>query len=286
MMAPMTINRKSEMSVLQAIDNEVGSAIEEALLTLYEISQPNFCLLIARAGVNPIQENIEGVRYLMDNVWDVYHDETRQQFYLNYLNANYSKGVLNYTENDGLDKLYIEMMIYSHLWDSQRFLKDIYRISTMIAGKPYDWELDLEDGLSYKKMKDEIITPLKAKGLKLGEIIDSCYSSHIRNSFAHSLFDIDIQPRVIHLRSKHIKNYEDSRLTFEAFQDKFLHSIFLCYCLTNIIDINRLKFAKANKAITDVFEAPNGKKMQLFGKVMESKGKFYPHFHGTFIVEE
>ena len=283
MMAPMTINRKSEMSVLQAIDNEVSCAIEEALLTLYEISQPNYCLLIARAGVLEIGGKQE---YVMDNAKDVSHDETRQQFYLNYLNANYSKGVLNYTENDGLDKLYIEMMIYSHLWDSQRFLKDIYRISTMIAGKPYDWELDLEDGLSYKKMKDEIITPLKAKGLKLGEIIDSCYSSHIRNSFAHSLFDIDLHSRKIQLRSKHIKRYEDSFLTFDTFQDKFLHSIFLCYCLTNIIDTYRLEAAKVNTAITDAFLAPNGKKMQLFGKVMESKGKFYPHFRGTFIVEE
>lgn len=241
------------MSLLRELDYKVSSAIEEALVTLSRISQPNYCLLIARAGVLPMLENVGKSRYVMDCAMDVYHDETRQQFYLNYLNANYNKGVLNYTEKDGLDKLYVEMMIYSHLWDSQRFLKDIYRISTMIAGKPYDWELDLEDGLSYKVMKDEVITPLKEKGLKLGEIIDSCYSSHIRNSFAHSLFDIDIQSRKIHLRSKHIKNNEDAILTFDTFQDKFLHSIFLCYCLTIIIDTYRLEAAKANTAITDAF---------------------------------
>lgn len=273
------------MSLLRELDYKDSSAIEEALVTLSRISQPNYCLLIARAGVLPMLENVGKSRYVMDCAMDVYHDETRQQFYLNYLNANYNKGVLNYTEKDGLDKLYVEMMIYSHLWDSQRFLKDIYRISTMIAGKPYDWELDLEDGLSYKVMKDEVITPLKEKGLKLGEIIDSCYSSHIRNSFAHSLFDIDIQSRKIHLRSKHIKNNEDAILTFDTFQDKFLHSIFLCYCLTIIIDTYRLEAAKANTAITDAYLAPDGRKMQLFGEVIESKGKLYPSFRGAFIVE-
>lgn len=274
------------MSLLHEIDFKVSSAIEEALAALCKVSQPNFCLLIARAGVQPMLENIGKSRYVMDNAMDVYHDETRQQFYLNYLNANYRKGVLDYSQKDGLDKLYIEMMIYSHLWDSQRFLKDIYRIATMVAGKPYDWELELEDGISYKVMQEEIIMPLKTKGLRLGEVIDASYSSHIRNSFAHSLFDIDTQSRKIQLRSKHIKNYEESILSFDTFQDKFLHSIFLYYCLTNIIEQNRLEAAKANAAITDAFLAPDGRKMQLFGEVIESKGKLYPRFRGAFINEK
>ena len=273
------------MLLLDEIEFEVSSAIEEALFMLSKISQPNYCLLIARADVEHMLERIGETGYVMDSAIDFYHDETRQQFYLNYLNANYRKGILNYTEEDGLDKLYVEMMIYSHLWDSQWFLKNLYRIATMIAGKPYEWDLDLEDGLSYRMMKDEIIEPLKAKGLKFGEIIDSSYSSHIRNSFAHSLFDIDLHSRKIHLRSKHIKNWEDSILTFDAFQNKFLHSIFLCYCLTNIINHNRLEAARVNTAITDAFLAPNGKKMQLFGEVFENKGKLYPRFRGVYIVE-
>lgn len=273
------------MSTLRKIEYEVSCAIEEALVALCDISQPNFCLLIARAGVEPKLESIGKSRYVMDNAMDVYHDETRQQFYLNYLNANYRKGVLNYTEKDGLDKLYVEMMIYSHLWDSQRFLKDIYRLATMIAGKPYDWELDLEDGLPYTGMRDDIIAPLKAKGLRLGDIIDASYSSHIRNSFAHSVFDIDIQSQQIHLRSKHIKNNSDSLLSFDVFQEKFLHSVFLCYCLTNIIENNRLEAAKANTAITDAFLAPDGRMMQVLGEIIEIKGKLYPRFRGAFITK-
>ena len=274
------------MSLLREIEFKVSNAIQEALVFLSRISQPNYCLLIARAGVLPMLENIGKSRYVMDSAMDIYHDETRQQFYLNYLNTNYREGVLNYTEKDGLDKLYVEMMIYSHLWNSQRFLKDIYRIATMIAGRPYDWELDLEDGLSYKQMIYDIITPLKSNDLELGDIIDSCYSSHIRNSFAHSLFDIDVSSRKIHLRSKHIKTHKESMLTFDEFQDKFLHSIFLCYCLTNIIDTYRLEAAKANTAITDAFLAPDGRKMQLFGEVIENNGKMYPRFRGAFIVEK
>ena len=153
------------MALLHEIEQEIASAIEEALVVLAKTPQPNYCLLIARGGVEPMLERVGKSKYVMDDAKDVYHDEIRQQFYLNYLNANYRKSVLNSTDKDGLDKLYIEMMIYSHLWDSQRFLKDIYRIATMIAGKPYDWELVLDDGLSYKVMKEEVITPLKEKEL-------------------------------------------------------------------------------------------------------------------------
>ena len=44
--------------------------------------------------------------------------------------------------------------------------------------------------------------------------------------------------------------------------------------------------AGANTAITNAFLAPNGRKMQLFGELFESKGKLYPRFRGAFIKDE
>lgn len=46
------------MSLLRDLDYEVSRAIEEALVILSRISQPNYCLLIARTGVLPMLENI------------------------------------------------------------------------------------------------------------------------------------------------------------------------------------------------------------------------------------
>ena len=69
------------------------------------------------------------------------------------------------------------------------------------------------------------------------------------------------------------------------FQEKFLHSVFLCYCLTNIIENNRLEAAKANTAITDAFLAPDGRMMQVFGEIIEIKGKLYPRFREAFITK-
>lgn len=71
-----TLDRDYLMSLLHEIDYKVSSAIEEALAALCKVSQPNFCLLIARAGVQPMLENIGKSRYEMDNAMDVYHDET------------------------------------------------------------------------------------------------------------------------------------------------------------------------------------------------------------------
>lgn len=53
--------------LLQDIEYEVSSAIEETLVTLSKISQPNFCLLIARAGVDPMLESVGKSRKVIND---------------------------------------------------------------------------------------------------------------------------------------------------------------------------------------------------------------------------
>ena len=70
---------------------------------------------------------------MIDYQLDRYHDETRESFYLHYLNRNYIRDGFRYDGESGIDDLSIEMMIYSHLWSSDTFLKLLFRLSNIVA---------------------------------------------------------------------------------------------------------------------------------------------------------
>ena len=60
--------------------------------------------------------------YCLDYMLDSYRDETRDNFYIRYLNRRYKNDDFKYQGDDGIDDLCVEMMIYSHVWESESFL--------------------------------------------------------------------------------------------------------------------------------------------------------------------
>lgn len=48
-----------------------------------------------------------------------------------YLNRNYSRNGFSYEGNEGIDDMHIELMIYSHLWDSSYFIKSLMRMASI-----------------------------------------------------------------------------------------------------------------------------------------------------------
>ena len=101
----------------------------------------------------------------------------------------------NYQGETGIDDLSIEMMIYTHLWSSDFFLKSLLRLSNIVAGNGYLWELETPERGFHTRMQNEVIAPLKSANLKLGEILESTYSTVIRNAFAHSLYNVDVESK-------------------------------------------------------------------------------------------
>ena len=115
--------------MLQEIITEIGDAIDEAINAMAAKDYNSFILFICRANVEPNVKQSTGSECVIDYQLDRYYDETREAFYLRYLNRNYRKDCFDYSEDSGIDNLSIEMMIYTHLWDSMYFLKSICRIS-------------------------------------------------------------------------------------------------------------------------------------------------------------
>ena len=161
--------------MLKEIFYEVIDAIDEAINAMAEKDYNAFILLIGRADVEPLIKKLTGTEYVIDYQRDRYYDETREAFYLRYLNRNYRKDGFDYSTAAGIDDLSIEMMIYTHLWDSLYFLKSIYRIAYALSGNGYAWNPKIPEKGKYNFIKDDVIAPLISGGYKLGVILNKGY---------------------------------------------------------------------------------------------------------------
>lgn len=261
--------------MLKELVKDVELAIDEAINAMAEKDYISFILFIGRADVIPLLKGSTGTEYVIDYQLDRYYDETREAFYIRYLNRNYKREGFNYLGESGIDDLSIEMMIYTHLWDSMYFLKSIYRIAQALSGHGYVWNPQIPEYGKYNFMNDKVIAPLVENGYMLGEILKKGYKSSIRNAFAHSLYTVDKGKQEIYLRptsSPHVK------LTFEEFQRCFLYSTILMNRVQYSLEKNHNEAAKKNAALTHAFYTPDNVKVQVFAEIFEIENKEYPRF--------
>ena len=261
--------------MLNEVLDEVLEAIDEAICAMAEKDYNAFILFIGRADIDPLVKKVACTECVIDYQLDRYYDETREAFYLRYLNRNYRKDGFNYSGDSGIDDLSIEMMIYTHLWDSSYFLKSIYRIAYALSGKGYAWNPKIPENGKYKFITNEVIAPLVEKGYLLGEVLSKGYKSGIRNAFAHSLYTVDVDKREIYLRPNSSPHFT---LTFEEFQKCFLYSTLLMNRMQNSLESNHIDAAKKNSALTQAITTPDGVKVQIFAETQKIKNKEYPRF--------
>lgn len=240
---------------------EIFKEVECAIATAYEQMRiqdyVSFILFIGRADT--VSKNPHQKRCVIDYELDRYYDRTREGFYIRYLNRNYCKEGFHYEGDMGIDDLSIEMMIYTHLWDSSYFLKSLVRVASILSGKGYEWSHEIEERGKWDYIHDNIINPLKEYGFSLGKIVEKAYSSDIRDSFAHSLYIVNEENRTITLRPKR----GTTKISFDEFQQKFLYSVILMNLMHNALESNHDKACCMNALLTDPFYTPDGIKIQI-----------------------
>lgn len=260
--------------MIEEIYNEVIESVVDSFDTIAREDYISFILYIGRADVTSGLKNIVGTDCVIDYQLDRYYDETRELFYLHYLNRNYTKEGFHYEGESGIDDLSIEMMIYCHLWDSNYFLKSLYRLTSILDGKGYLWNADIPENGKYNFIKDNIISPLRTKNVSLGNLVAKAYDSNIRNAFAHSLYNVDVEARKIYTRTKQgARTY-----TFEGFQKIFLYSVILMNKLQNYLEENHNLASEKNTALTNAFFTPDGVKVQVYGQMRNRGGNLHPEF--------
>lgn len=275
------MNNEHAKTIANYIKN-ISQIIQEAFNKMYEVDYISYVLYIGRASIMPGLKALTGTDCVIDNLIDIFNDETRTKFYLRYLRRNYSKDGFCYYGDSGIDDLHVELMIYAHLWDSHYFLKSLTRLASIVSGKGYIWDAQVNWWRKEKKMQDCIIIPIKNSGLELGNLLEQCYRHEIRNAFAHSQYSIDASRRLICIRT------DEGILTlkFDEFQEIFLKSVILMNKMENLLERNHDAAAQMQTPITDVFKTPDGLPVQVYGEMVKRGKTLCPEFRLVRVKED
>lgn len=254
---------------------EMIEEVETSVLELIQKAEDtNFlsCLLLVAKG----NMDLSGTLYTVDNIWDSLRWKTQEKFYIRYLNKNYGNEGFEYQGEEGIDDLSIEMMIYSHIWASNDFLKTLYRFGEILNGQSYSWDINVDDGKFGKKdwMEQNVIIPFENNSLKIAHILREAFSTPIRNAFAHALYDINAYTRNITIYPQ--TGYYT--LSFSDFQQKFLYSALLINRLHNSMMVLHDHYGAMNGCLTEPFRLPKGIKCQLYAKPTKRGNEWYPEF--------
>jgi hypothetical protein len=148
-----------------AINDEIKSAINSTLDEIKNSSQMNYVLYLANGDYRSEHDNLNSTLNpnVIDYQGDLHRDETRLNFLGNFLKTFYSFPIVKLTcwskllsifnsslrksineerrVNDDELRISLELMVYSHTWESDNFLKDLYRLAKLVDTGTYAFAL-------------------------------------------------------------------------------------------------------------------------------------------------
>lgn len=196
----------------------------------------DFVLLLARGDYYQLLErkDIDLSPYVIEDPTADYMDRTRLNFLTSYLNE-YSTRLRENIYLANVDKEYemsIQMMIYSHCWESHLLLKLLERIANILKKKGYKWISSV--GTTHKSnfIKQNIISQLEGVDDDLANLLKHCYSDRLRNDFAHSTYYIDFKDSVIYSHGQGL--FSGQNISFLEWEEKFVYSVMLSYHLISL----------------------------------------------------
>lgn len=235
----------------QIVKKEIIDLVNSVLDQVKEHDFSNYVLLLAGADYYVGNEKTSSSPYIIASNIGRIVDTSRMHFMLCYLNDYYV--ILQQQTQLEMDKeyeIYMQLMVYSHIWESYPFLKTLVRISALLKGDEYKWHIPFE----YKDKKGElrpiskstiinkdILDCLKLNHPPLYSYINDNYKSEIRNNFAHSTFFIDLQDGWINSVFDPIKIITPL-VSFEQWDEIFIKSLLFCFYLEKLIENRRNNF--------------------------------------------
>lgn len=187
------------------IDIEVQNAIREA----FEFARRNekhkndYYLFLCNATYIDQYSNTQINPYIIDNRRDLMIDEHRLDFLTKYLKSYYAFAQFN--TSDSKESLTLEMMMYTHIWESKTFLKQLKKLLDLCMKLDYDWKTEIPDagnGDSKQSfIRDHMRDNFEKLKLEIADIIKNGYRSQFRNAFAHSAYSFGLNGETINLHN-------------------------------------------------------------------------------------
>ncbi len=132
--------------------------------------------------------------------------------------------------DDNEYRLAMELMVYTHIWESERFLKELYRFASLTNKKSYDWEVIVPESSKHEFIRKNIRDVFKANGLQLADIITKGFHTSLRNAFAHSQYLLDDYNKKIHLDTfKGDYSWDIENISYDEWTKRFLYSSLLSF---------------------------------------------------------
>lgn len=218
------------------IDKEVKDSLHEAFENLrLNCVDHNYILFLADGE---FQERLKNSHlklnpYSIDNRGDRYKDQSRQNFFIRFMQLFYSFPKGKPKTDDNEFRLTMELMIYSHIWESKPFLKQLYRLASLSSGDNYKWAVDIPEMSKHEFIRENIRDVFKVKKLRLADVITKGFHTSLRNAFAHSEYQFNNHSKHIYLDTYKGAAWDIKNISFDDWTKRFAYSALLSYHFFN-----------------------------------------------------
>jgi hypothetical protein len=228
------------------IDTEIKNSIIQTLQSIKSTSLSDYILLLADGEYREemlLNTSLNLSPYLIDYTMDRYKDVTRLTFLADFLNTFYSFSSDKLPLDDNEQRLHIELMIYTHIWESKPFLKKLYRLSHIANGEAYEWQVVLPDMSKHDFIRNDIRKTFEKSNNHISQIIKNGFHTSLRNAFAHSeyYFDKANKETTIYLDNYKGNDWELREISLTDWCQRFVYSALLSYHFINSISLCRKK---------------------------------------------
>ena len=227
--------------------------VENAVNEVFEYAQKNeknlndFLLILANGHLMESLIKSQHNPYTIDFRGDEMNDELRLNVLLEYVRHSYSFNAEN--TQDSQFSLSIELMMYTHMWESKPYLKILKKLSDICDKKDYDWNVEVPDMGKHEFIRDIIRASFKKHNLKIHEIISNGFHTSLRNAFAHSEYVLSLNEPKFYLLNYKGAGWELDGISFDDWTKRFCYTFLLGYHIQEKIHKEKQKLISGNSYI-------------------------------------
>lgn len=241
-----------------AINTEVIEALNSALDRVQAAFPENYILFLADGEYKSTYASEKFNPFVIDNRMDRYKDETRMNFFVQFLDTFYAFRPGQEPSDDHEQRLHMELMVYCHVWEADPFLKKLFRLAVLFDGQPYPWMVEVPSMGKHKFIREDTRDVFKRHGHALAAVMTNGYHSTIRNAFAHSQYSFEAKGRRIWF-----DNYDETdkwsleNIGYDEWSKRFAYSALLAYYLVKISHERRIRLVDDFKKDTFTINHPS-----------------------------
>jgi hypothetical protein len=221
-----------KQTVVKKFQREVIGSVEEAFAFAerHEKSPGDFLLFLENGhrtdtpfpGMSPFVIG-QGRRGLADN--------SRREFIDFYLNLPFEATYKRARKKERREAIYknslhMDLMIYSHSWESNPNLRMLRRLAVVANSDLYDWDIKVPDFTKHDFIRNDVRSVFTKHGLHIGDIVTRAFHSQLRNAFAHSDYDF-WSPGKILLNNYKGEAWQLESISYDEWDERFTLTILL-----------------------------------------------------------